>query len=113
MFGSPLPDKMIGRSGRLTVAAGCSVTHPGQEEIRPTSTCANQSCLRYGPRPSPPSRLDPFKAYLEQRRAEDMFNAHCLLHELRALGDTGGETILKDYPRPRRPAKTPRAAVPF
>lgn len=68
---------------------------------------------RYGPRPRRPSKLDPFKPYLEQRMAEGVFNANRLLHELRAMGYTGGKTILKDYLRPRRPAKAPRAVVRF
>ncbi|MDR7563075.1 MAG: hypothetical protein QN134_05960 [Armatimonadota bacterium] len=36
-----------------------------------------------------------------------------LLHELRAQGYPGGKTILKDYLRPYRPARTPRAVVRF
>ncbi len=68
---------------------------------------------RYGPRPRRPSKLDPFKPYLEQRMAEGVFNANRLLHELRARGYTGGKTILKDYLQPRRPPKAPRAVVRF
>jgi len=68
---------------------------------------------RYGPRPGRPSKLDPFKAYLRQRVGEGVLNANRLLHELRAQGYTGGKTILKDYLRPYRPARTPRAVVRF
>src|SRR5690606_25295589 len=68
---------------------------------------------RYGPRPQRPSKLDPFKPYLEQRMAEGVFNANRLLHELRARGYTGGKTILKDYLQPRRPARAARAVVRF
>lgn len=51
---------------------------------------------RYGPRPARPSKLDPFKPYLQQRMREGVFNSNRLLHEIRAMGYTGGRTILKD-----------------
>ena len=68
---------------------------------------------RYSPRPRRPSKLDPFKPYVEQRMAEGVFNANRLWHELRALGYRGGKTILKDYLQPRRPPKVPRVVVRF
>lgn len=68
---------------------------------------------RYGPRARRPSKLDPFKPYLEQRMAAGVFNANRLLHELRALGYTGGVTILKDYLKPHRPPRRPQAVVRF
>ena len=66
---------------------------------------------RYGPRPRRPSKLDPFKPYLQERMAAGVFNANRLLHELRELGYTGGVTILKDYLKPYRPPRQPKAVV--
>src|SRR5690606_8312507 len=68
---------------------------------------------RYGPRPRRPSKLDPFKPYLQQRMAAGVFNANRLLQELRAQGYTGGVTILKDYLKPYRPPRQPKAVVRF
>ena len=56
----------------------------------------------YGPRPSPPSKLDRFKPYLEERLRAGVWNAVVLLRELRAQGYTGGYTILKDWLQPQR-----------
>ncbi|GAB6876601.1 IS21 family transposase [Thermaerobacter litoralis] len=68
---------------------------------------------RYKPRPAKASKLDPFKPYLEQRVAQGVFNANRLLRELRAHGYTGGKTILKEFLRPHRPPRVPRAVVRF
>jgi len=62
------------------------------------------ACLDYGPRAPRPSKLDPFKPYLEQRRQVGVWNATVLLRELRQRGYAGGYTILKDYLQPQREA---------
>ncbi len=55
---------------------------------------------RYGPRPPRPSKLDPFKEYLKARiEAYPELSGVRLLSEVRALGYTGGRTILGDYLR--------------
>ena len=58
----------------------------------------------YGPRAPRPSKLDPFKPYLDQRLQAGVWNAQVLLRELRARGYDGGYTILKEYLQPRRRA---------
>lgn len=58
----------------------------------------------YGPRGRPPSLLDPFKPYLEERLAAGVWNAQVLLRELRQRGYPGGYTILKDWLQPQREA---------
>jgi transposase len=63
----------------------------------------------YGPRPAPPSKLDPFKEYLEERLKAGVWNAQVLLRELRARGYTGGYTILKDWLHPQRAAASAAA----
>jgi transposase len=56
----------------------------------------------YGPRPVAPSKLDAFKAYLDERLKAGVWNAQVLLRELRARGYPGGYTILKDWLQPQR-----------
>lgn len=57
---------------------------------------------QYGPRPAPPSKLAPFKDYIQQRLQAGVWNMVVLLRELRERGYTGGYTILKEYVHPLR-----------
>jgi transposase len=59
---------------------------------------------RYGPRAPQPSKLDPYKPYLDERLSAGVWNAVVLLRELRDRGYTGGYSILKDYLHPKRQA---------
>jgi len=61
-----------------------------------------ESAPVYGPRPAAASKLDAFKAYLEERLKAGVWNAQVLLRELRARGYLGGYTILKDWLQPQR-----------
>src|SRR6266850_2568907 len=65
----------------------------------------------YGPRSAPPSKLDAFKPYLEERLRAGVWNARVLLRELRERNYAGGYTILTDWLRPQRSA-TRVVAVP-
>ena len=56
----------------------------------------------YGPRVVAPSRLEPFKVYLQERLQAGVWNAAVLLRELRERGYQGGYTILKDWLHPLR-----------
>lgn len=67
----------------------------------------------YGPRPAPPSKLDPFKEYLGDRLKAGVWNAQVLLRELRTRGYAGGYTILKDWLQPQRQAATTVAVRRF
>ena len=58
----------------------------------------------YGPRSAPPSKLDAFKPYLEQRLRAGVWNARVLLRELREHNYAGGYTILTDWLRPQHSA---------
>jgi transposase len=58
----------------------------------------------YGPRPKPPSILDPHKPYVSERLSVGVWNARVLLRELREHGYAGGYTILTDWLRPQRQA---------
>ncbi|HEY8394296.1 MAG TPA: helix-turn-helix domain-containing protein, partial [Thermaerobacter sp.] len=64
-----------------------------------------------GERPVPrkrASKLDPFRDYILQRMELGVFNAVRIYAELRQLGYKGGLTILRDFMRPFRPARTAR-----
>ena len=58
----------------------------------------------YGPRAPRPSKLDPHKTYIAERLRKGVWNAVVLLRELRALGYTGGCSILRAYLSPLRKA---------
>ena len=58
----------------------------------------------YPSRPTPASKLDPFKAYLSERLSAGVWNASVLLRELRSKNYKGSYTILTDWLRPLRQA---------
>lgn len=67
----------------------------------------------YTARPPQPSKLDPFKSYLEQRLETGVFNCEVLYRELCARGYHGKTTILRDYVQPRRRSARYQATVRF
>ena len=56
----------------------------------------------YGPRPSRPSKLDPFKSYIEERLHAGVWNTQVLLREIQQRGYEGRSTILREYVGPLR-----------
>jgi transposase len=61
----------------------------------------------YGPRPQRPTKLGPYKAYLDGRLAVyPQLSAVRLLDEIRLLGYSGCYTRVKDYLREHRPRPT-------
>ncbi len=69
---------------------------------------------RYKPRPTVPTKLDPFKPLIAVRLAEfPVLSAVRLLAEIRAAGYTGGYSQLRDYVRTLRPAPAPAPVVRF
>lgn len=56
----------------------------------------------YPARPAAASKLDPFKAYLQERLQAGVWNARVLLRELRSRNYAGSYTILTDWLRPQR-----------
>ena len=57
---------------------------------------------RYGPRRQRMSGLEPFKAYIDERLVQGVWNAVVLLRELRERSYKGGYTALKEYLQPKR-----------
>jgi len=59
------------------------------------------------------SKLDPYKAKVDQLLSEGVWNAVVILREIQAQGYEGGLTILREYIRPKRPLRKGRATVRF
>jgi transposase len=79
-------------------------TFTGHDRKTVRKYLAAGACLDYKPREPRPSKLDPFKPYVEERCKAGVWNAVVLLRELRERGYRGGYTILKDYLLPQREA---------
>jgi transposase len=59
------------------------------------------------------SKLDPYKPFIDRELSDGVWNAAVILHKLRKMGYEGGETILRDYIKPKRPLKQSKATVRF
>lgn len=70
--------------------------------------------VRYGPRPSVATKLDPFKPIVQARLAEfPELTGTRLLQEIRAAGYGGGITQLRDYVKTIRPKPVPEPVIRF
>jgi transposase len=65
------------------------------------------------PRPARSSKLAPFHDYIRTRVAQGVYNCEVLLAEIRRRGYDGGKSILKEFVRPLRPPKRPKAVMRF
>lgn len=59
------------------------------------------------------SKLEPYKAKIDQMLSEEIWNAKVILREIQALGYSGGYTILRQYIQPKRALRPGRATVRF
>ena len=59
------------------------------------------------------SKLDPYKAKVDELLAEGVWNAMVILREIQALGYEGEVTILRKYIRPKRVLRQGKATVRF
>jgi transposase len=74
--------------------------------------------LRRGGAPNPArkkrsSKLDAYKARIDQLLGDGVWNAVVILREIQALGYDGQSSILRDYIRPKRPLRKSKATVRF
>lgn len=67
----------------------------------------------YGPRTPPPSILDPYKPYLEERLKAGVWNATVLLRELKGRGFPGQYTVVREFVQVRRKAAKETAVRRF
>src|SRR5260370_15286163 len=91
---------------KMTQGLSISITAPYTGSNRRTirKYLTNPATPRYPRRAPRRPRLDPYRAFIEQRLQAGVWNARVLLRELRAQGYSGGYTTLKDYLQPRREA---------
>ncbi len=68
---------------------------------------------RQKPRQPRSSKLEAYRGHVDRRLAEGVSNCVVLLREIRALGYRGGYTTLKDYVKPQRRLRQPKATVRF
>ena len=59
------------------------------------------------------SKLDPYKARVDELLAENVWNAVVIFREIQVQGYDGGISILRDYVRPKRALRKSRATVRF
>jgi transposase len=59
------------------------------------------------------SKLDPYKAKVDQMLTNDVWNAMVILREIQAEGYSGGITTLRQYIAPKRALRPGRATVRF
>jgi transposase len=64
------------------------------------------------PRRTRPSKLDPFKEYIQQRISEYSLSAPRICREIQEMGFDGKYTIVKDYIRTIRPQTLVPAVLP-
>jgi transposase len=60
-----------------------------------------------------PSKLDPYKAKVDELLGEGVWNSQVILREIQALGYEGGSTMLRLYIQPKRALRSGRATVRF
>src|SRR5262245_56283238 len=74
----------------------------------------DDEAVRYGPRPSAPTKLDPYKPIVEARLAAyPELSAVRLLEEIRAAGYPGGYSQLKAFVQRVRPTAVPEPVIRF
>jgi transposase len=59
------------------------------------------------------SKLDPYKPFVDELLAEDVWNAVVILREIQARGYTGGITLVRLYVGPKRGLRPGKATVRF
>lgn len=59
------------------------------------------------------SKLDPYKAKVDELLAEGVWNGVVILREIQALGYEGGRTLLREYIAPKRMLRAGKATVRF
>ncbi len=72
--------------------------------------CSERTVRRYLKYPEPPARN-----YIDMRLAENVWNSEVIFAEIKAMGYTGGRSMLRYYIQPKRkmrPSKRTRRELP-
>lgn len=83
--------------------------------------CYELTIRRYFKYPEPPARktrhkmskLKPFMDYIDMRLAENVWNGEVILTEIKAMGYTGGRSMLRYYIQPKRKMRPSKKTVRF
>lgn len=83
--------------------------------------CSERTVRRYLKYPEPPARktrhkmvkLKPFMDYIDMRLAENIWNSEVILAEIKAMGYTGGRSMLRYYIQPKRKMRPSKRTVRF
>ena len=59
------------------------------------------------------SKLDPYKDFIDQQLASNVWNAEVIFQQLKAQGYVGGATLVRDYIHPKRALRPSRKTVRF
>ncbi|MCL4310285.1 MAG: IS21 family transposase [Actinobacteria bacterium] len=82
--------------------------------IKTVSRAIKRGSAPTGRRPNAKtSKLDPFKPMIDELLAQNVWNAMVILEVIRERGYTGGETLIRNYIRPKRPLRQSRQTVRF
>lgn len=83
--------------------------------------CSERTVRHYLKYPEPPARktrhkmakLKPFMDYIDTRLAENVWNGEVILAEIKAMGYTGGRSMLRHYIQPKRKMRPSKKTVRF
>ncbi|EOT2285828.1 IS21 family transposase, partial [Escherichia coli] len=83
--------------------------------------CSERTVRRYLKYPEPPARktrhkmvkLKPFMDYIDMRLAENVWNSEVIFAEIKAMGYTGGRSMLRYYIQPKRKMRPSERTVRF
>lgn len=83
--------------------------------------CSERTVRRYLKYPEPPARktrhkmakLRPFMDYIDMRLAENVWNGEVILAEIKAMGYTGGRSMLRYYIQPKRKMRPSKKTIRF
>ena len=81
--------------------------------------CSERTVRRYLKYPEPPARktrhkmvkLKPFMDYIDMRLAENVWNSEVIFAEIKAMGYTGGRSMLRYYIQPKRKMRPSKRTV--
>ncbi|SJC10383.1 IS21 ORF1 [Shigella sonnei] len=83
--------------------------------------CSERTVRRYLKYPEPPARktrhkmvkLKPFMDYIDMRLAENVWNSEVIFAEIKAMGYTGGRSMLRYYIQPKRKMRPSKRTVRY
>lgn len=89
------------------------IAHEQEVSTKTISRAISRGSAPAGKRPTASSKLDPFKPAIDKLLMENVWNVMVILEDIREQGYTGGETLIRNYVRPKRPLRESRQTVRF